>query len=215
MQGQRAIVDGDILDKNDLCFSAYTILVKLRPMKSPSPVSLLVVSLLIFFLGFFLGFFSAHALKGVVEELANLFNPLVSLPPPMLVMAILANNILKTFVYMILGVLFAIPPVLFILANGFILGATSFFVVEEVGVLFLLVGLLPHGVLEVPAMLLSCALGIEIGLSIIRRIRGRDVDVGNVITSRIKAYFKIVAPLLILAAFVEVYVTQPLLQLLL
>lgn len=173
---------------------------------------MILISSAIFFVGIFIGYFSAHALEDLAEGVESLFSPLTSLPLLMLAMIILANNLIKTFIYMILGVLFAIPPTLFALVNGIILGVVSFFVAEEKGVLFLLAGLLPHGVFEIPALLLSCALGIEIGICMIKKVRGREVNIGGVVKSSIKVYFMIVAPLLLLAALIEVYVTSLLLQ---
>lgn len=170
------------------------------------------ISLTIFFLGIFIGYFSANGLRSMVEEVESFFSPLAGLPLPILTIIILVNNIFKTFLHMILGVLFAIPPVIFALINGLILGVIGFFVVEEKGLLFLLAGILPHGILEIPALLLSCALGIKIGMSIIRKIRGENLSISSIMGSCIKFYFKTVAPLLLLAAFVEVYVTPLLLQ---
>ncbi|MEM2214800.1 MAG: stage II sporulation protein M [Candidatus Nezhaarchaeales archaeon] len=175
-------------------------------------MSLVLISSMIFFLGIFIGYSSAHSLKSLVEDLEHLFSPLTGFPPIMLTVVILVNNFIKTFLFMLLGILFAIPTVLFALINGVILGALGFFVAEEKGVLFLLTGLLPHGVFEIPALLISCALGIGIGMSVVRRIHRKDVSIGSVVISCIKAYFKIVMPLLVLAAFIEVYVTPLLLQ---
>ncbi|MEM2621902.1 hypothetical protein DSO06_03470 [Candidatus Nezhaarchaeota archaeon WYZ-LMO8] len=179
---------------------------------TPIRMSLVLISSMIFFLGIFIGYSSAHSLKSLVEDLEHLFSPLTGFPPIMLTVVILVNNFIKTFLFMLLGILFAIPTVLFALINGVILGALGFFVAEEKGVLFLLTGLLPHGVFEIPALLISCALGIGIGMSVVRRIHRKDVSIGSVVISCIKAYFKIVMPLLVLAAFIEVYVTPLLLQ---
>ncbi|MEM4425530.1 MAG: stage II sporulation protein M [Candidatus Nezhaarchaeales archaeon] len=179
---------------------------------TPIRMSLVLVSSMIFFLGIFIGYSSAHSLKSLVEDLEYLFSPLTGFPPIMLTVVVLVNNFIKTFLFMLLGILFAIPTVFFALINGVILGALGFFVAEEKGVLFLLTGLLPHGIFEIPALLISCALGIGIGMSVVRRIRRKDVSIGSVVISCIKAYFKIVMPLLVLAAFIEIYVTPLLLQ---
>lgn len=183
-----------------------------KPLKVAIRTRLILISSVIFFLGIFVGYSSAHTLKSLIEEVTSLYSFLVDVSPPILTVMILANNVIKTFLFMIFGALFAIPPALLVLTNGFILGAVSFFVVEEKGVLFLLAGLLPHGVFEIPALLLSSSLGFEVGISMIKKVRGRDVSISNVIVSCIKAYFKIVVPLLILAAFIEVYITSFLLQ---
>ncbi|NHW44698.1 MAG: stage II sporulation protein M, partial [Candidatus Verstraetearchaeota archaeon] len=60
---------------------------------------------------------------------------------------------------------------------------------------------------EIPALLLSCALGMEIGMTVCQKALGRDVSLKDTVIASLKTYLKAVVPLLLVAALVEAYVT--------
>jgi len=63
---------------------------------------------------------------------------------------------------------------------------------------------LPHGVLEIPAVIFSAAYGLWLGVTFAKRIRQRDmVGFGNQVIHAIRMFFKIVFPLFILATLIE------------
>jgi len=174
---------------------------------------LVLISSAALFSGIAMGYHSAHALRDVLEGLRQFFGPLKGLPPHLLALLIFANNSLKAlFFAVLLGVLIAIPPILFAFLNGIIIGLASRFVVEEKGLLFLMAGILPHGVFEIPAVLLSCALGMEIGVVVCEKALGRDVSVKKTMLTCLRTYLKVVVPLLLVAALVEAYVTPLVMQ---
>lgn len=71
-----------------------------------------------------------------------------------------------------------------------------------------LVGLLPHGIFEIPGLLISFLLGIFICSNISRRIFRRDsYKLRDVFKFTIKEFVIKVIPLLVVAALVETYIT--------
>lgn len=48
-------------------------------------------------------------------------------------------------------------------SNGFLLGIVGYDAVEKAGILFLLAGILPHGTIELPVVLVSIAIGFRLG----------------------------------------------------
>jgi stage II sporulation protein M len=65
---------------------------------------------------------------------------------------------------------------------------------------------LPHGVLEIPAIILTAGYGLWLGVTFARRIRQRDMaGFGDQIRHAIKIYFKVAFPLFILAAVIETF----------
>jgi uncharacterized membrane protein SpoIIM required for sporulation len=80
---------------------------------------------------------------------------------------IMTNNIKTAFFGLISGIYFGIIPIIIILFNGFILGFVSNLAVyspeNNIGLLILW-RLFPHGIFEIPAILISIGLGINIGL---------------------------------------------------
>ncbi len=174
---------------------------------------LVLISAVAFFSGIAMGYHSAGTLRSVLKEIVDFFGPLQGLPSHLLAVLIFANNFSKTlFFAVLLGTLIAIPPVLFVFLNGIVMGLVSYFVVEERGLLFLMAGILPHGVFEIPALLLSCALGMEIGVAVCEKALGKDVSVKNAVVTCLRTYLKVVVPLLLVAALVEAYVTPLIMQ---
>jgi stage II sporulation protein M len=177
-------------------------------LRAKKLIALALISSVILFSGIAIGYCSADALRDVLGELKRFFGPLQGLPPHLLAVAIFANNFSKTLLFaVLLGVMIAIPPALFALLNGVIIGLVGRLTIEEKGLLFLMAGILPHGVFEIPALLLSCALGIEIGMTVCQKALGRDVSLKDTMIACLKTYLKIVVPLLLVAALVEAYVT--------
>lgn len=184
---------------------------------TPSVVSIELIMLCsaVFALGLAIGCFLAPSLAEtkIMEELAEYFRPLIELPPHAFALLIFVNNFLKTLILgLVLGVLVAIPPMIFVFLNGLTIGLVSSIVAKRSGVLFVLLGILPHGTLEVPALLISCALGVKVGLTVYNSIKKGGFEVGSTFKRCIKTYLKVVVPLLILAAIIETYITPLLLH---
>jgi stage II sporulation protein M len=77
----------------------------------------------------------------------------------------------------------------------------------------LLAGVAPHGIFEIPALIISCAAVLHIGLTLVTPQAHRTL--GEVMLEALADWFKvsaaIVAPLLMIAAIIETYVTPQLL----
>jgi uncharacterized membrane protein SpoIIM required for sporulation/ABC-type transport system involved in multi-copper enzyme maturation permease subunit len=76
-------------------------------------------------------------------------------------------------------------------------------------VLFFVAGVLPHGVLELPAAIIATALAVRLGATFISPPRGMTVGEGWLwaLADFFKVFLALVLPLLALAAVLEVYVT--------
>jgi stage II sporulation protein M len=65
---------------------------------------------------------------------------------------------------------------------------------------------LPHGVFEILAVLISAAYGLWLGVTFVKQIRRRDMaGFGDQVIHAIRMFFKIAFPLFILAAFIETF----------
>ena len=125
---------------------------------------------------------------------------------------IFLNNSFKCFLNILLGPAFGIFPLFSTFINGGLLG---FLARKEGLAVFLYV--LPHGIFEIPAFLLSAAIGLKLScevLKILLRSRGRSSggrgEGGTKVVSlkvefgeALKAFIKIVLPLLFVAALIE------------
>ena len=145
--------------------------------------------------------------REAVEELGRTIGPLLDRGPVALFILIFLNNSLKALGAMLLGVFFGLPPAILIVLNGYIVGVVVGLLVPEAGYGAVLAALLPHGVIEVPAMLLAVALGMSIGREAFRRLFRQDAHVFAQCRYALRVSVRWVIPALLIAALVEVLVT--------
>jgi len=122
------------------------------------------------------------------------------------------NNSIKALGVILFGILFSVIPILFLIINGFIIGIVTASVVSSEGVLFLAGGILPHGVFEIPALLLTSALGWVLGIHLFQRIKKQKttpITITLVFAGRF--FIFIIVPLFLVAAFVEAFITPTIL----
>ena len=103
-------------------------------------------------------------------------SPMKDLSPVGLMLGIFENNALKTFLVMVLGLAFGIVPAIFTLANGLILGIVTGATASKYGLFYVAVGTLPHGIVELPMVLISAAIGMKLGTDLLLAIFRRKVN---------------------------------------
>jgi len=121
------------------------------------------------FIFFFIAFIGLLLPTFFEEEILNLIKNLIAqtegLGPLGLISFIITNNIQSAFFGIILGVFLGVFPLAIIIINGYVLG----FVANKsiaIGGFSILWRLFPHGIFEIPAILISIALGLWIGISL-------------------------------------------------
>jgi len=114
---------------------------------------------------------------------------------------ILYNNLKVAAINLLLGITF-IAPIAIILFNGYMVGAfISYGDIIKNSIL-----LLPHGIVELTALIYSSILGLSLGLGLIRKCKGEDVQLMNELRRKAGS-FRWVILLLSIAAFIEVFIT--------
>jgi len=116
--------------------------------------------------------------------------------------AILTNNVIASFIFVASGVLVGVPPLLFMALNGFFVGWISYSAASELGFGFVLLTLLPHGIIEVPAITLSAAMGVGLGYHIINKLR-RGEGLQRYVMESLNVFITRIVPMLIVAALIE------------
>ena len=133
--------------------------------------------------------------------------------------ALLFNNIRASALMAILGIIpFLFLPAIILGYNAVIIGiACAFSMAMGTGVSFLVLALLPHGIFEIPALILSAALGIYLCKELVKKLVGRSrlASFSGVFLSMLRFYLCVILPLLVVAALVETYITPWLLTTLL
>jgi stage II sporulation protein M len=150
----------------------------------------------------------------VVSNFKQEVSPLKELSPVGLMMGIFANNAFKCLLVIVLGLAVGIAPLIFILANGLILGIVIGVTMKSTSLLYVLVGVVPHGVIELPMVFISAAIGLKLGAEVLKALLGKNVNVVDKLVESLMVFLVWIFPLLFLAAFVETFVTGPILYLL-
>jgi len=128
---------------------------------------------------------------------------------------LLTNNT-RVFVLLVVGALTAgLLTVFSLVFNGFVIGYIVTPIAAEEGLLFVLVGLVPHGVPELFAFFVAGGVGFRIVVCLLGRARGtREVVLGREGWRRVAVLLVAAWLLLAIAAVIEAYVTTALLELL-
>ena len=128
------------------------------------------------------------------------------------VILILANNVTALLISFALSPFFCLMPILALTFNGWLLAFISAIVVQEESLGFVLAGLLPHGVIELPAFILGEAAALSFGAMVVLALFKKEKR--NLLLPGLKQnlrYLMVALALLVPAAFIEIYITPLLL----
>ena len=109
---------------------------------------------------------------------------------------IFLNNAFACFLDIILGPLIGIFPMFSAFINGGLLG---WFAQKEGLIVFL--AIVPHGIFELPAFLLSAAIGLRLGREVLKRKSERHLK--KELGDGLKVFVILILPLLLIAALIE------------
>ena len=141
---------------------------------------------------------------GGLEELAEMLQGLSAIE---IMLFIFVNNAVKMFFSVLLGFALGIVPLGFLVLNGFVIGIFIHYQVVESGALFVIAGLTPHGIIEIPMLLISSAIGMKIGYTALQALRSQPVDLKAEFIKGVKFYLHWLFPLIFIAAVIETFVT--------
>ena len=150
----------------------------------------------------------AGYLEGSLSGFVKIFR---GLPPLELAAAIFLNNAFKTLLVIVLGTLLGVVAALFLFLNGAALGIVIYLSSQSRGLWPSLLVLLPHGILELPAVLLGTSIGLMLGRRSIDRLLGKaQTSLGHELGEALQFFSVVIIPLLLVAALVEAFVTPAL-----
>lgn len=142
-----------------------------------------------------------------IREFEALVESMGANTPWEIFLAIFQNNAEVMLMTVGLGVVAGIFPLIFLLTNGFLVGVIGYlFFSQGLGLVFL-AGILPHGIIELPCMFFSAATGLKIGKTAIGKLIGLKGSLIYEMSEGIKFAVTIILPLLVIAAFIESYIT--------
>lgn len=171
----------------------------------------LVASVLLFSLGIVFGISVPSDTNVAAEELAafeDMVGILASLPTALLVIFILFKNCLALLFSFFLSPLFCLVPIMTLTVNGWLVGVVAAEVTKNVSLGYLLAGILPHGIFEIPALMIGEAAAFGFGSSIFLSFLQKNKP-GYLATSFKKnlRYLIIAMLLMVPAALIETFIT--------
>lgn len=176
-----------------------------------------MISILSFSIGGIVGFYlyvsgyAPESVIGMLEDILKFFRPF----DPITVLFVYVKNLVAVFIMWLLGFFFIVPSLISLGFNGYLIGYTITYLSLKFSLFFALAGILPHGIFELPALILSGTAGVLAGFSTIKKILAvlgkRNWSFKYGVNQSFKLIkFSII--LLIPAAIIEVYVTPIILR---
>ena len=156
--------------------------------------------LLITVFGFFFPYFFNEQ---IIKLITELLEQTKDLGPLELISFIIANNVKSAFFGMIFGVFFGIIPLGVAVVNGYVLGfvAKKTVAIEGFPILF---RLLPHGIFELPAVIISLALGLKLGMFLfVYKGKNKSKEFLKWLKDSVRAFVFVIVPLLVIAGIIE------------
>jgi stage II sporulation protein M len=170
----------------------------------------IAVSIFLFALTAVMGYFAAALDPELAAQWTKQLEALkwiMDQPPILIMMIIFFKNLLACALSVLLGIGLGLVPLMVVTTNGFLLGIVAYGAIQKAGVLYLMAGILPHGIIELPVVLLSIALGFRLGYLLVMAAAKEEADLAG--ETRIALHFLVrwITPLLFLAAAIETFIT--------
>ncbi len=143
-----------------------------------------------------------------IEQAVGELSFIEEMGPWSIFLLIALNNSVKALFMMLMGILWGIVPVLFILLNGYAIGIVVSVAILETGLIPIILGVLPHGILEIPAILLAAGYGVWLGEMFSKKLKNRKIILSLYIKNTIDKFIKVILPILIIAALIETFITS-------
>lgn len=145
--------------------------------------------------------------ESYLEMFKQSFEWIKTLPPLAVMFLIFLNNAFKSLLALVLGLGLGIIPFLFVAGNGIVIGILGDTISRQHGTVFVVASLLPHGIIEIPMILISAGIGLRLGYAIYLSLKGLKIDINTELRQGIRFYMRVILPLLFIAAVIETFVT--------
>lgn len=180
-----------------------------------------IAAVAVFVAGFVLGIDGSDRYSGFIQQQLKGIQYISSTvqgkqnPQLWLFMLIFLNNVSKSLIFIFFGLFFGVLPIGVLVINGMILGYVASAQAHNESWWYVAKGILPHGIIEIPAVIVACAYGIRLGFIVLKGIGSPFVPgLGARVRGELVHTFKMTVPLaglltcaLLVAAIIESTVT--------
>ena len=164
------------------------------------------VTLALLVIGIAIGFLNIFSINVFMSEiLNNLFEKFVDYTGITLFIKIFLQNAQATFFIILLGIFISLFPIIATIVNGGMIGYI-FYDLENFTPWTrteAILHLIPHGIFEIPALLLAIAIGISNGLWPFKKEKWNYIKTSYIRSAQ--CYILIIIPLLLIAGLIEAY----------
>lgn len=150
---------------------------------------------------------SPEQARAALEEFKKIFTPVIQAAPITQFIFIFLNNAFSLFLSVISGIAFGIFPLIVLFSNGMMVGVFSFLWQQEFALSGFLMGILPHGIVEIPVLIVGSAIGLKIGKAVINKVFKKQGAIKPEIKDGLNFFLKVMLPLVLIAAAIEVFIT--------
>ena len=168
---------------------------------------------------FLAGYFKPELANNIVEMFARQVEALGLQESDGTISALLLfiNNARAMLVALLYGLIpFIRLPVFPLAVNAALMGLFgAYYLNNSYNMMAYIFGIIPHGIFEIPAMIISLACGLYLCRCITENVRSKEKKkgiVGETVKQTLRVYVFHVIPLLIAAALVEAYITPHILS---
>ncbi|HED05784.1 MAG TPA: stage II sporulation protein M [Ignavibacteria bacterium] len=152
---------------------------------------------LMFLIGFAFPFFFREEIFTFISEMSGMIEGKSLIE---LIGFIFLNNIKASFMAIILGITFGLFPLIVGVINGYLLGFVAREVATQEGILVLW-RLFPHGIFELPAIILSIGIGIKIGADLFKKDTKKMLKYN--FKEGLRFFVFVIFPLILIAGIIE------------
>jgi stage II sporulation protein M len=168
----------------------------------------IILAAVVFIVFIAIGFMiPGETIQQVIGELQETIQLLEGLGPAALVMVIFLNNAIKCLFVILLGIIIGLPSAFFICFNAATIGMLAAALGPQLGYNTFILSLLPHGIIEIPVLIISAALGLSIGAEVWKFIIRQKSQVKQQLKFSLVFYARWLILALLVAAIIEVFVT--------
>ncbi len=171
----------------------------------------IIISSALFLFAVIYGYFSAKIspedAKTALLEFEKMFELIAESGPFMQFIFIFLNNALALFLSIILGIIFGIFPLISVFSNGTMIGIFAFLWNQDFALSEFLMSIVPHGIIEIPLLIIGSAIGLKIGKATIDKVFKKKGKIKPEIKIGLDFFVKIMLILTLIAAAIEIFIT--------
>ncbi|MEN6396854.1 MAG: stage II sporulation protein M [Methanoregula sp.] len=177
----------------------------------------IIITILLFLVAMCMGWIGTVNNPAIGEDLLKVFQKdiagQITISDPVdMCMKLFFNNLEACILLFLGGASFGILTLFILSLNGIVIGAVTEIISKGHSAIFIAAALLPHGIFEIPAFIISGAIGLLVAHSLIAEWYGAG-DAAADTTQFARLFLLYVLPLIAVAALVEAFITPAVIQL--